>query len=86
MSSFAAGAAAQTAPPAAQAPVPAAAQPAPGSSAFTIFLRGTDVGREQVNLTRAGSQWVLTSTGRIGDFTLNRLEIKYTADLHPVEM
>lgn len=83
---FASGAAAQTAPAAAPAPVPATAQPAAGTSAFTIFLRGTDVGREQVNLTRAGSQWILSSTGRIGDFTLNRLEIKYTADLHPVEM
>jgi uncharacterized protein len=74
------------------APTPSApavqpgAGPAAGASAFTVFLRGTDVGREQVNLVRSGSQWVLTSTGRIGDFTVNRLELKYTADLHPVEL
>ena len=68
-------------PPATQGPAPVA-----GSAGFTIFLRGTDVGREQVNLVRSGSQWILSSTGRIGDFTINRLELKYTADLHPVEL
>ena len=72
------------APPA--APVQGGAGPVAGASAFTVFLRGTDVGREQVNLARSGSQWVITSTGRIGDFTLNRFELKYTADWHPIEL
>ena len=38
-------------------PRPAAAQaePVPGEATFTIFIRGTDVGREQVNLARSGS-------------------------------
>jgi hypothetical protein len=67
---------------------PAAAQiePVPGEATFTIFIRGTDVGREQVNLARSGSQWIITSTGRLGDFTLNRFELKYAADWQPIEL
>src|SRR4051794_4722570 len=71
---------------AAAAQTPAPPQPTPGESSFTIFIRGTDVGREQANLSRSGSQWLLSSTGRLGDITINRFEIKYTADWQPVEM
>ena len=41
------------------APASAQVEPLPGEATFTIFLRGTDIGREQVNLTRAGSQWII---------------------------
>ena len=68
-----------------RAQAPAAPQPAPGEATFTIFIRGVDVGREQVNVTRTGSQWLVTSTGRLGDVTVNRLELKYTPDWQPVE-
>ena len=68
------------------APASAQVEPLPGEATFTIFLRGTDVGREQVNLTRAGSQWIITSTGRLGDITLNRFELKYAADWQPIEL
>jgi alpha-beta hydrolase superfamily lysophospholipase len=67
-------------------PVPSAAQPVAGEATFTVFIRGTDVGREQVNLARSGSQWIISSTGRVGDFTVNRFELKYTADWQPVEL
>ena len=53
---------------------------------FTIFIRGTDVGQEQVALVRSGSQWIISATGRLGDFTLNRFEVKYAADWQPIEM
>ena len=69
---------------AAQAPV--APAPSPGEATFQVFIRGTDVGREQVNVARSGSQWIITSTGRVGDFTINRFELKYTADWQPVEL
>jgi pimeloyl-ACP methyl ester carboxylesterase len=65
---------------------PQAQQPSPGPAVFTIFVRGADVGREQVNLTRSGSQWVVSSTGRIGDVTVNRFEVKYAADWQPTEL
>jgi hypothetical protein len=62
------------------------AEPVPGSTGFTIFLRGADIGREQVSLARSGSQWIITSTGRIGDLTINRFELKYAADWQPIEL
>jgi uncharacterized protein len=67
------------------AQAPSAPQPSIGESTFTIFIRGADVGREQVNVSRSGSQWLVTSTGRLGDVTINRLELKYTADWQPIE-
>ncbi len=61
-------------------------EPVPGEATFTVFVRGTDVGREQVSLTRSGSQWILTATGQLGEFTLNRFELKYAADWQPIEL
>ena len=61
-------------------------EPIPGDAMFTVFIRGTDVGQEQVALVRSGSQWIISSTGRLGDFTLNRFEVKYAADWQPIEM
>ena len=71
---------------AATGPVSAQIEPIPGEATFNIFIRGTDVGREQVNLARSGSQWIITATGRLGDSTLNRFELKYAADWHPIEL
>jgi pimeloyl-ACP methyl ester carboxylesterase len=61
-------------------------EPVPGEATFTIFVRGTDVGREQVNLARSGSQWIITGTGQLGEFTLNRLELRYATDWQPIEL
>ena len=61
-------------------------EPVPGEATFTIFVRGTDVGREQVNLTRSGSQWIITATGQLAEFTLNRLELRYAIDWQPIEL
>ena len=65
-----------------------AAPPAPatGEASFTVFMRGTDVGRVQTAVARSGSDWIVTSTGRIGDLTVNRFELKYGADWQPVEL
>jgi pimeloyl-ACP methyl ester carboxylesterase len=72
-------ASAQTAPPA----------PAPGDAVFGIFLKGAQIGREQVTLARTSSGWIITSTGRAGapvDFTITRFEMKYAPDWRPLEM
>ena len=61
-------------------------EPIPGDATFTIFMRGTDVGQERVTLTRSGSQWIISATGRLGDVTLNRFEVKYAADWQPIEL
>ena len=62
------------------------AEPAQGESSFTVFLRGADAGRTQVHLSRAGTNWVITSTGRVGDLTIKEFRVTYTADWQPVDM
>jgi len=66
-----------------------APQPAPGDASYGVFIRGTQVGREQGTLSRGATGWIITSNGRSGppiDFTTNRFEMKYTADWQPLEM
>jgi pimeloyl-ACP methyl ester carboxylesterase len=63
--------------------------PATGDAAFAIFLQGVQIGREQVNLARGPSGWILTSTGRSEaplDFTIARFEAKYAPDWQPLEL
>src|SRR6476646_3749291 len=65
------------------------AQPSPGDAVFAVFVRGTQIGREQVALAKTDSGWIITSSGRTApplDFTINRFEIKYAADWQPLEM
>ncbi len=66
----------------AQAP----AEPVQGESSFTVFLRGADAGRTQVNLTKVGTNWLITSTGRVGDLAINHFEVTYTADWQAIDM
>jgi hypothetical protein len=66
-----------------------AAVPVPGDATFSVFLSGREIGREQVRLAKSGSDWVLTATSRIGaplDITVNRFELKYSADWQPIEL
>src|SRR5438874_5713466 len=79
------------------APSSAAAQlvpapPAPLQDAnatnFTIFLRGTPLGSEQVSIARIAAGWMISSTGRLGppaDVVARRLQVRYTADWRPLE-
>ena len=63
--------------------------PATGDAAFTIFLNGIQIGREQVNVARGPSGWIITSTGRTEaplDFTIARFEAKYAPDWQPLEL
>jgi alpha-beta hydrolase superfamily lysophospholipase len=60
--------------------------PATGEASFSVFKGGTDIGRVQSNLSRAGTDWIITSTGQIGNLTLNRFELKYGADWQPIEL
>jgi pimeloyl-ACP methyl ester carboxylesterase len=69
------------------AQVPAGAPvPATGEASFTVFVRGTEVGRVQSALARSGSDWVLTSTGRVGDLVVDRFELKFGGDWQPIEL
>lgn len=64
--------------------------PAPGPATFSIFLKGQQIGREQVNLTRTPDGWRIMSTGQLaaGQSTLENkhFEVRYTADWQPVEL
>jgi pimeloyl-ACP methyl ester carboxylesterase len=63
--------------------------PVPGEATFSVFIGGREVGREQVNLSRSGSDWIITATSRIGppiDVTVNRFEMKYSGDWQPIEL
>ena len=65
------------------------ALPAAGDAAFAIFLKGAQIGREQVNVARGPSGWIITSTGRTEaplDFTIARFEMKYSPDWQPLEL
>src|SRR5437868_10521377 len=77
---------------------PAAAQaqivPAPptplqdaNATTFTIFINGRPLGSEQIAVNRTAEGWVITSSGRLAppvDAVSRRMEIRYTADWHPI--
>jgi len=65
------------------------AQPAPGDAVFSVYLRNTPIGREQVALSRTDTGWLITSSGSTGapvEFTIDRFEMKYAPDWQPLEM
>ena len=77
-------------------PLVASAQPPPvplplqeaGATSFTIFLRGTPIGSEQVALSRTATGWTIVSSGRLGapiDVVARRLQVRYTPDWRPLE-
>jgi len=63
--------------------------PATGDASFGIFLRGAQIGREQVNVATAPSGWIITSSGATQaplEFTVTRFETKYAPDWQPLEL
>ena len=73
----------------AQATTAAPRPPAEADVEFTLFLSGTRVGVEHVRVARSASTWVVSSTAQYGaplNVTVNRFELKYTADWQPVEL
>lgn len=63
--------------------------PSPGPASFSVFVGGREIGREQVNLARSGTDWILTATSRIGaplDVAVTRFELKYDAGWQPLEL
>jgi pimeloyl-ACP methyl ester carboxylesterase len=70
-------------------PVPAPPLQEPNTTSFTIFLRGTPIGSEQVALNRVADGWTIVSSGRLGapiDVVGRRLQVRYTADWRPIEL
>lgn len=65
------------------------AVPKTGEAVFQVYLRGTQIGRETVNVAPGRSGWIITSSGSLAapvDFTTNRFEITYAQDWQPLEL
>jgi pimeloyl-ACP methyl ester carboxylesterase len=63
--------------------------PVEGDVEFAVFVGSTRVGVEQVRLARNGSTWIISSTAQFAqplNLTVNRAEVKYTADWQPTEL
>ena len=55
-------------------------------STFTVFVRSTPIGNEQVAVERTAAGWTITSSGRVGppvDLILRSFEARYDADWKP---
>ena len=60
--------------------------PAPKATAYTVFLRGTPIGREEVTVEQNAGALSITSQGRLVapfNVVVKRAEIKYRADGSP---
>jgi pimeloyl-ACP methyl ester carboxylesterase len=66
-----------------------AVAPSTAASDFALYLRGAQIGTEQIALARNASGWTITSSGRIGpplDILTRSLVIRYDADWKPLEL
>ncbi len=73
----------------AQTPAGPVSQAFEGTAEFTLFISGSRVGIERVRVARAGTTWTISSTALFGpplNVTVNRFELKYTSDWHPIEL
>ena len=58
-----------------------------GAINFSIFLRGAQIGTEQIAVTRYAGGWLIVSAGRLGaplDVIARRVEAHYTAEWRPL--
>jgi pimeloyl-ACP methyl ester carboxylesterase len=73
--------------------VAAGAQPAPepaaGRASFIVFVKGVQIGREDVDLSRGPGGWTISASGRLAppiDLTTKRFEVRYGTDWQPIEL
>jgi pimeloyl-ACP methyl ester carboxylesterase len=70
-------------------PLAAQTPDATGPATFVVMLRGARVGTETASLSKVGSGWLLSGTGRLGapfDVITNKFEVNYAADWQPMRM
>jgi pimeloyl-ACP methyl ester carboxylesterase len=69
---------------------PAAAQaPAPESRGYTVFLRGTPIGREDITVRTEDGNFIVTGTGRLSpplDIITKRAEVRYGPEWTPLSL
>jgi pimeloyl-ACP methyl ester carboxylesterase len=76
-------------PATAQVPQPQAARTADASRSYTVFLRSTPIGQEEVAVVRQADGWIIRGSNRLAppiDAVTRIAEIRYTAEWRPVRM
>jgi pimeloyl-ACP methyl ester carboxylesterase len=66
-----------------------APEPAAGRASFIVFVKGVQIGREDVDLSRGPGGWTISATGRLAppiDLTTKRFEVRYGTDWQPIEL
>jgi uncharacterized protein len=61
----------------------------PATSNFSIFVRSTPIGTEQVTVAQGADGWTITSTGRVAapiDLLIRQFRARYDASWHPLEL
>src|SRR5262249_21847863 len=61
----------------------------PSAAAFTVFIRGTAIGSEQVAVNRTATGWTITSSGSSGapvNLVTRLVQVRYTDDWKPLEL
>jgi pimeloyl-ACP methyl ester carboxylesterase len=64
-------------------------EPAAGRASFIVFVKGVQIGREDVDLSRGPGGWTISATGRLAppiDLTTKRFEVRYGTDWQPIEL
>jgi hypothetical protein len=67
----------------------AASAQQPDTRGYTVFLRGTPIGREDITVRTEDGALVISGTGRLSpplDIITRQAEVRYTADWAPVSM
>src|SRR5258708_40322960 len=73
-------------PLAARGQEPPPSSPGAGAENFTVFIRGTPVGSEQIAVMRSAEGWTVASSGRLGapvDVVSRRVEVQYDGNWNP---
>src|SRR5260370_39361265 len=73
-------------PLAARGQEPPPSSPGAGAESFTVFIRGTPVGSEQIAVMRSAEGWTVASSGRLGapvDVVSRRVEVQYDGNWNP---
>src|SRR4051812_11704911 len=77
------------APTAQQAPTPPPRSAGSAAASFTIFIRATPIGNEQITVSRSGDGWTITGSGRLNaplDIASQRLQLRYDPNWVPLEL
>ncbi len=64
-------------------------EPPLGESELLVLLGGTQIGREEVRLSRVSGNWIVSSSATFGppiNLTVQRFETTYAADWQPVDL